>query len=45
MSKNAFKAFKSGAHLCWTEEENWFKDKHDLAWDVFLTSLGLFNCR
>jgi hypothetical protein len=43
MSKNAFKAFKSGAHFCWTEEEDWYKDKCDLTWDVFLPTLELFN--
>jgi hypothetical protein len=43
MSKNAFKAFKSGAHLFSTEEEHWFKDKRDLTWDVFIPTLDLFN--
>jgi hypothetical protein len=45
MSKNAFKAFNSGAHFCWTEEEHWYKDKRDLTWDVFLPTLELFNGR
>jgi hypothetical protein len=45
ISKNAFKAFKSGAHFCWTEEEHWDKDKRELNWDVFLPTLELFNGR
>jgi hypothetical protein len=45
MSKNACKAFKSGAHFCWTEEEHWYKDKRDLTWDVFLPTIELFNGR
>jgi hypothetical protein len=45
MFKNASKAFKSGAHFCWTEEENWLKGKRDLTWGVFLPTLELFNGR
>jgi hypothetical protein len=46
MSKNAFKAFKSGAHLFWTEEEHWCRDKSDLTLAVCLPTLELFNeCR
>jgi hypothetical protein len=43
--KNAFKTFKSGAHLCWNEEEHWFKYKRELTWDVFLPTLKLFHGR
>jgi hypothetical protein len=45
MSKNAFKAFKSGAHTYWNEEEHWFKDKRDFTWDVLFPILELFNGR
>jgi hypothetical protein len=46
LSNNAFKTFKSGSHLCWTEEEHWVKDKRDLTWEFFLPTLNLFNgCR
>jgi hypothetical protein len=38
-----FKVFRSAAPIAWTGKDNWFFDKCDLPWDVFLPYLASYN--
>jgi hypothetical protein len=45
VSENMLKAFKAAAHFCWCDSDYWYKDKMDLAWDIFLPMLSQFSDR
>jgi hypothetical protein len=45
MPINYFKAFCSAAPYCWSEEQNWYEDTHDVPWDVFLPCLTNFSSK
>ncbi len=45
MPINYFKAFCSAAPYCWSEEQYWYEDTHDVPWDVFLPCLTNLNSK
>ena len=45
MPVNYFKCFASAAPFCWADRKNWYTDKRDMPWEVFLPCLSSFNER
>ena len=45
MWETQFKCFASAAPYCWADKKDWFLDKRDTPWEVFLPCLASFNER
>ena len=43
--KNMFQLFKSGFAFCFAPEKEWYADKSDRTWNIFLPILGNWNKR